>query len=143
MQAIWWLALREIEYMSVDYWSGDANTQDLFDEFSGYENSFSDIECKIPGCIVCGTRPPRQCITREEAEDFDLSLLPPLDSGWLSNPDFNFGSVQGSDHEGRHACKIASAYACMQFIYIYIYIYTYKNMYIYIYIYPPPRLWRQ
>ena len=78
MQASWWVALREIEYMSVDDWSGDANTQDLFDEYCGYENSFSDIECKIPGCIVCGTRPPRQGITREEAEDFDLSLLPPL-----------------------------------------------------------------
>ena len=87
----------------------------------GYENNLCDIECKIPGCMVCGTRPPRQGITREEPKDFDLSLLPPLDSGWLSNPDFNFGSVQGSDHEGRHACKIASAYACMQFIYIYIY----------------------
>ena len=42
----------------------------------------------------------------------------------FSNSDtyFNSASVQGSDHEGRHACKIASAYACMQFIYIYIHI---------------------
>jgi len=83
IQAILWRALRELEYISCDWWSGDDNTQDLFDEFCGYENSFWVFNCKIPGCIVCGTRPPRQGIRREEAEDFEVSLLPPPDSGWL------------------------------------------------------------
>ena len=98
IQVILGSVLRELHGILADWWSGDDNTQILFDEFCGYENSFCDIECKLPGCPVCGTKPnicPVYGITREEAEGFDLSLLPPLESGWLSDPDtyFNFGSM--------------------------------------------------